>query len=168
MRSVVFAYSDVGYVCLDLLLELGAEVAAVFTHDDAEQLADEMGVYENDPWGQIGYLQSMMFRATRLVVDSGLHHKRWSREQAIRFMVDAIGDQESSVTTEIERYCVWPGQAASYKVGHTTISQIREAAKRKLGPKFDIKSFHDTLLGVGGVPLEVLKQVMDEWVAARA
>ena len=134
----------------------------------AEQLADEMGVYENDPWGQIGYLQSMMFRATRLVVDSGLHHKRWSREQAIRFMVDAIGDQESSVTTEIERYCVWPGQAASYKVGHTTISQIREAAKRKLGPKFDIKSFHDTLLGVGGVPLEVLKQVMDEWVAARA
>jgi len=134
----------------------------------AEQLADEMGVYEGDPWGQIGYLQSLMFRATRLVVDSGLHHKRWSREQAIRFMVDATGDQESSITTEIERYCVWPGQAASYKVGHTSIVALREDAKRRLGPKFDIRSFHDTLLGVGGVPLEVLKQVMNDWVVRQA
>jgi uncharacterized protein (DUF885 family) len=134
----------------------------------AEQLADEMGVYADDPFGQIGYLQSMMFRATRLVVDSGLHHKRWTREQAIRFMVDAIGDQESSVTTEIERYCVWPGQAASYKVGHTTIVQLREDAKRRLGSKFDIKGFHDTLLGVGGVPLEVLRQVMNDWTVSQA
>ena len=133
----------------------------------AEQLADEMGAYEGDPWGQIGYLQSLMFRATRLVVDSGLHHKRWSRERAITFMVDAIGDQESSVTTEIERYCVWPGQAASYKVGHTTIVDIRDGAKRRLGSKFDIRSFHDTLLGVGGVPLEVLRGVMTEWERAQ-
>jgi len=80
------------------------------------ELADEIGAYENDPFGQIGYLQSLMFRAARLVVDSGLHHKRWSREQGIRYMVDTLGDQESSIATEVERYCVWPGQASSYKV----------------------------------------------------
>ncbi len=133
----------------------------------SEQLADEMGVYEGDPWGQIGYLQSLMFRATRLVVDSGLHHRRWTREQAIAFMVEATGDQESAVTTEIERYCVWPGQAASYKVGHTKIAAIRADAMRKLGSRFDIRSFHDTLLGLGGVPLEVLQEVMDDWIRAQ-
>lgn len=133
----------------------------------SEQLADEMGVYDGDPWGQIGYLQSLMFRATRLVVDSGLHHKRWSREQAIAFMVEATGDQESAVTTEIERYCVWPGQAASYKVGHTKIATIRADAMQRLGPRFNIRSFHDALLGVGGVPLEVLQNVMEDWIRAQ-
>ncbi len=133
----------------------------------AEQLADEMGVYADDPWGQIGYLQSLMFRATRLVVDSGLHHKRWSREQAIRYMVDTLGDQESAVTTEVERYAVWPGQASSYKIGHTEWVRMRAAAKAALGDRFDIRGFHDTGLAVGGVPLTVLDGVITDWVASQ-
>ena len=132
----------------------------------AEQLADEIGAYENDPFGQIGYLQSLMFRAARLVVDSGLHHKRWSREQGIRYMVDTLGDQESSIATEVERYCVWPGQASSYKVGHTTWVRLREDAKRRLGDRFDIKGFHDTGLNLGGVPLTVLERTMNAWTPA--
>jgi uncharacterized protein (DUF885 family) len=134
----------------------------------AEQLADEMGVYENDPIGQIGYLQSLMFRATRLVVDSGMHAKRWSREEAIRFMVDALGDAESAVTTEIERYCVWPGQACSYKLGHIKWVELRTNAQRALGDRFDIKAFHDAGMNTGGVPLTVLERVMTEWTAAQA
>ncbi|WEK57204.1 MAG: DUF885 family protein [Candidatus Brevundimonas phytovorans] len=132
----------------------------------AEQLADEIGLYENDPFGQVGYLQSLMFRAARLVVDSGLHHKRWSREQGIRYMVDTLGDQESSVATEVERYCVWPGQASSYKVGHTTWVRLREDAKKRLGGRFDIKGFHDTGLNLGGVPLTVLERTMTAWTPA--
>ncbi|WP_426040469.1 DUF885 domain-containing protein [Brevundimonas sp. TWP2-3-4b1] len=134
----------------------------------AEQLADEIGMYENNPTGKIGYLQSLMFRATRLVVDSGMHAKRWSREQAIRFMVDALGDAESAVTTEIERYCVWPGQACSYKLGHTKWVELRETAKATLGDRFDIKAFHDTGMNTGGVPLTVLERVITEWTAAQA
>lgn len=129
----------------------------------SEQLADEMGVYENDPFGQVGYLQSLMFRAARLVVDSGLHHKRWSREQGIRYMVEALGDKESTIATEVERYCVWPGQASSYKVGHTTWVKLREDAKKRLGARFDIKGFHDTGLDLGGVPLTVLERTMNAW-----
>ena len=132
----------------------------------AEQLADEIGAYENDPFGQIGYLQSLMFRAARLVADSGLHHKRWSREQGIRYMVDTLGDQESSIATEIERYCDWPGQASSYKVGHTTWVRLREDAKRRLGARFDIKGFHDTGLNLGGVPLTVLERTINAWTPA--
>ena len=133
----------------------------------SEQLADEMGVYENNPLGRVGYLQSFMFRAARLVVDTGLHHKRWSREQAIRYMADALGDQESSVTTEVERYAVWPGQATSYKVGQTRWVQLRENARRRLGANFDIRSFHDTALAAGAMPLDVLARVVDDWVTER-
>jgi uncharacterized protein (DUF885 family) len=133
----------------------------------SEQLADEMGVYENDPFGRVGYLQSFMFRAARLVVDTGLHHKRWSREQGIAYMVETLGDQESSVATEVERYAVWPGQATSYKVGQTRWLQLRENARRRLGPAFDIRSFHDTTLAAGAMPLDVLARVVDDWVAER-
>jgi len=133
----------------------------------SEQLADEIGMYENDPWGRIGCIQSLMFRAARLVVDSGLHHKRWSREQGIRYMVETLGDQESSIATEVERYAVWPGQASSYKVGHTTWVRLREEAKATLGDRFDIKGFHDTGLDAGGVPLTVLERVIGDWVASR-
>ena len=129
----------------------------------AEQLADEMGMYEGDPWGQLGYLQSLMFRAARLVADSGLHHKRWTREQTVKYMVDALGDQESSLTTEVERYCVWPGQACSYKLGHIVWERSRDSAKATLGAKFDIKGFHDTALAAGAVPLSVLEQLMADW-----
>jgi len=133
----------------------------------SEQLADEMGVYDNDAWGRLGFLQSQLFRAVRLVVDSGLHHKKWSREQAIRYMVDTLGDQETSVTTEVERYCVWPGQASSYKIGHAMWVSLRETAKTQLGPKFDLKAFHDVALSSGGMPLDVLRTVVGEWVVAR-
>ncbi len=133
----------------------------------AEQLADEAGVYENDPFGKVGYLQSYMFRAARLVVDTGLHHKRWSREQGIRYMVDALGDQESSIATEVERYSVWPGQATSYKVGQTRWLQLRENARRRLGPAFDIKGFHDVALAAGAMPLDVLGRVIEDWVVER-
>lgn len=134
----------------------------------SEQLADEMGVYENDPWGRLGYLQSLMFRATRLVVDSGLHAKGWSREQGIRYMVDTLGDEESNITTEVERYCVWPGQASSYKVGHAKWLAVRAKAKAALGSKFDIRQFHDAALLAGGMPLQVLENRIDAWVKTQA
>ncbi|MES2441322.1 MAG: DUF885 family protein [Pseudomonadota bacterium] len=129
----------------------------------AEQLADEMGVYAGNPWGQLGYLQSLMFRAARLVTDSGLHHKRWSREQGVRYMVETLGDSESSLTTEVERYCVWPGQACSYKLGHTVWERARARAKTLLGARFDIKGFHDTALAAGAVPLDVLERLSEDW-----
>ena len=134
----------------------------------AEQLIDETGFYKDDPFGRVGYLQSLLFRAVRLVVDSGLHHKRWSREQAIRYMVDTLGDQESSVTTEVERYCVWPGQASSYKVGHAKWVEVRDKAKARLGAKFDIRQFHDAGLLSGAMPLEVLERRIDNWAATQA
>ncbi|KQP43857.1 MAG: DUF885 family protein [Brevundimonas sp.] len=134
----------------------------------AEQLADELGAYENDPVGQIGYLQSLMFRAARLVVDTGIHSKGWSREQGIRYMMEAYGDQEGAATSEVERYCGWPGQACAYKVGHNEWVRLREKAKTILGPKFDIKGFHDTALAAGGVPLSVLERIVDGWVATQA
>ncbi|VDC49475.1 DUF885 domain-containing protein [Brevundimonas mediterranea] len=134
----------------------------------SEQLADEMGVYADDRFGELGYLQSLLFRASRLVADTGLHHKRWSREQAIRYMVDTGGDEESAIATEIDRYCVWPGQACSYKVGHAEWVRLREKAKSSLGDRFDIKGFHDTALATGGVPLSVLERIVDSWVATHA
>jgi uncharacterized protein (DUF885 family) len=133
----------------------------------AEQLADELGIYANNPLGRLGYLQSATFRASRLVCDTGIHHMRWTREQAIRSMVEATGDQESSVTTEIERYCVWPGQACSYMVGRQAINRMRDGARQRLGARFDMKGFHDTMLANGAVPLSVLDQIVTEWVAAQ-
>jgi len=134
----------------------------------AEQLADELGAYENDPVGQIGYLQSLMFRAARLVVDTGIHSKGWSREEGVRYMMEAYGDQEGAATSEVERYCGWPGQACAYKVGRNEWVRLREKAKTTLGPRFDIKGFHDTALAAGGVPLSVLERIVDGWVATQA
>jgi len=125
----------------------------------AEQLADEMGLYANDPFGKVGYLHDALFRAVRLVVDTGMHHKRWTREQAIAYMVKYTGDAESADATEIERYCVWPGQALGYMVGKLTWLKIRAASQAKLGNAFSIKRFHDTGLLCGAVPLSVLEQV---------
>ena len=134
----------------------------------AEQLADELGAYEHDPLGQIGYLQSLMFRSARLVVDTGIHSKGWSRQQGIRYMMEASGDQAGAATSEVERYCGWPGQACAYKVGHNEWVRLREKAKTALGPRFDIKGFHDTALAAGGVPLSVLERIVDGWVATQA
>ncbi len=132
-----------------------------------EMLADEMGCYKDNPLGRLGYLQSAAFRAARLVVDTGIHTERWSREKAIDFMVEATGDQRSSMTTEVERYAVWPGQACSYMVGRETIRKAREDAKAALGDKFDIKAFHDVVLRSGAMPLGVLSSTVKAWAAAQ-
>jgi uncharacterized protein (DUF885 family) len=134
----------------------------------AEQLAMEMGVYQDDPLGEIGYLQSSLFRAARLVVDTGLHAKRWSREQAIATMSGIDGEPHSSTATEIERYCVWPGQACSYMVGKLTWLRLREKARATLGAGFDIRQFHDAGLLSGNMPLTALEGVMDGYIAHRA
>lgn len=132
----------------------------------AENLAVEMGMYANDPLGHIGMLHDAMFRAVRLVVDSGMHNKHWSREQALKYYIDNIGDAEASAITEIERYSVWPGQASSYMVGKITWLRARERARKALGKKFDIRKFHDAGLLAGGTPLTVLDQVIDNYIAS--
>lgn len=132
----------------------------------AERVADELGVYADNPWGKIGYLQSYLFRAVRLVVDSGMHHMRWSREQAIRYMMDNAAEPEGSAVREIERYVVWPGQACAYKIGQTVIANLRTEAERRMGSRFDIKAFHDVVLLGGAMPLTVLEQRVRAWEGA--
>ncbi len=124
-----------------------------------EQLADEMGMYDGDPLGQVGYLQSLLFRATRLVVDSGMHAKRWSREQATDYFIATTGIARGRSQGEIDRYTVWPGQACSYKIGHTVWVELRDEAKAKAGDKWDPRQFHD-VLRKGAMPLDVLKRVV--------
>lgn len=134
----------------------------------AEQLADEMGVYRDDPLGRLGYLASFLFRAARLVVDSGLHHKRWSRQKAIRYMIDTLGEADSIAVAEVERYCVQPGQACSYMLGHEVWDRSRTEAKRVLGAGFDLKGFHDAGLLAGSVPLDVLEMHLKDWSTAQS
>ncbi|WP_411288793.1 DUF885 domain-containing protein [Phenylobacterium sp.] len=134
----------------------------------AEQLADEMGAYEGDPLGRAGYLQSLLFRAARLVTDTGIHAKRWTRPQATQYMVDTIGNAPSRAQREVERYFTSPGQANSYKVGHTVWVKVREDAKKKLGPKFDLKAYHDAALLSGSMPLTVLERHIADWAASQA
>lgn len=131
----------------------------------SEELAREMGVYADNPLGEIGYIQSSLFRSARLVVDTGIHAKRWSREKAIETMSSIDGSPKSAATTEIERYCVWPGQACSYMVGKLEWLRLRAKAKTALGPSFDIRKFHDAALLSGAMPLTVLESVVDQYVA---
>lgn len=131
----------------------------------AEQLADEYGYYTDDPFGQLGYLQAQKFRAARLVVDTGLHAKRWGREQAIDWMTAATGRARGAVTSEVDRYSVAPGQACGYKVGHNEIIRLRAKAKAALGKRFDIASYNDAVVKSGGVPLTVLAHVVDNYIA---
>ncbi|MDX2233942.1 MAG: DUF885 family protein [Hyphomonadaceae bacterium] len=133
----------------------------------AEQLADEMGVYKDRPVDRLGYLQSMAFRAARLVVDTGLHHKKWTREQAIDYMVSVTGDQRSSIQTEVERYIVWPGQACAYMVGRQTINRLRDRARTELAGDYDQRAFHDKILLDGGTPLSVLESNIGAWIAEK-
>jgi uncharacterized protein (DUF885 family) len=130
----------------------------------AEQLADELGAYDTDHVGRLGYLQSLAFRACRLVVDTGLHAKRWTREQGVRFFVDVNGSNPEEVASEVDRYCSWPGQACGYKVGHSEINRQRDKAKAALGSKFDLKAFDDTVVLGGNVPLDVLAKNVDEYL----
>lgn len=133
----------------------------------AEQLAAEMGMYKDDPVGDLGRLQSELFRAARLVVDSGLHAKQWTREQAIDYMVAATGETRASVTREVERYAVWPGQACSYKLGMLRIGALRKEAEAALGADFDIREFHDQVLLTGSMPMPVLENKIRAWIAAK-
>ncbi|QSX30168.1 DUF885 domain-containing protein [Shewanella cyperi] len=130
----------------------------------AERLASEMGIYEGDPIDDIGRLQSELHRAVRLVVDTGMHAKGWSREQAIDYAVATEGIHISEATGEIERYCVWPGQALGYKLGELKIIELREKARKVLGGSFDIRVFHDRLLENGALPLPLLEQKIDAWL----
>lgn len=131
----------------------------------AEQLADEIGMYAGFPLGRLGLLQSFLYRAVRIVVDTGMHWKDWSREQAAGYMADTVGLARVAVENEIDRYCVWPAQACGYKIGHLEFVRLREVARAKLGPRFDLRSFHDAVLQGGAVPLEVLAQVVDDWAS---
>jgi len=130
----------------------------------AEQLADELGAYKDDPVGRVGYLQSIAFRACRLVVDTGIHAKRWTRDQAVKFFVDVNGSNPLEVASEVDRYCSWPGQACGYEVGHSEINRQREKAKQALGSKFDLKAFNDTVVLGGNVPLDVLAKNVEEYL----
>jgi len=130
----------------------------------AEQLADELGAYSSDPVGRVGYLQSIAFRACRLVVDTGIHAKRWTREQAVQFFVDVNGSNPLEVASEVDRYCSWPGQACGYKVGHSEINRQREDAEKALGSRFDLKAFNDTVVLGGNVPLDVLAKNVEEYI----
>ena len=133
----------------------------------AEQLADEIGMYRGFPAGRIGMLQSFLYRAARIVVDTGLHAKGWSRDQAIRYFAENVGLNPIAAESEIDRYIVWPGQAASYKLGHNEFVRLREQARARLGGRFDLKSFHDAVLLNGDMPLEVLGTVVAEWTERR-
>jgi uncharacterized protein (DUF885 family) len=129
----------------------------------AEQLVDELGLYADDPFSQIGYLQALQFRACRLVVDTGLHSMRWTREQAVMFLVGQTGKGVDAMTSETDRYCVAPGQACGYKTGHNEILRLRGTARAALGGKFDLAAFNDVLLRTGGVPLSVLPAAVDAY-----
>ncbi len=131
----------------------------------AEQLADELGVYDASPVGRLGYMQSLAFRACRLVVDTGLHAKRWTREEANIWFVRNNGSNPEEVRGEVDRYCAWPGQACGYKVGHTAINRLREKAKGALGEKFDYRQFNDAIVLGGAVPMTVLEQIVDDYVS---
>jgi uncharacterized protein (DUF885 family) len=123
-----------------------------------------MGMYEDYPLGNLGRLQAEMFRAVRLVVDTGMHSKRWSRERAIDYMLNKTGMTEAEVTREIERYVVWPGQATAYKVGQIYMLRLRSMAEEELGDQFDIREFHEMILMNGAMPLEILEESVRSWI----
>jgi uncharacterized protein (DUF885 family) len=130
----------------------------------SEQLAWELGFYKNDPFGNLGRLQAEMFRAVRLVVDTGIHYKKWTREEAIDYMILNTGMTTTEVSTEIERYIVMPGQACAYKIGMLKILELRENAKKKLGSQFDLKEFHNVVLKNGAVPLDILEEIVGNYI----
>ncbi|MBS0658768.1 MAG: DUF885 domain-containing protein [Verrucomicrobia bacterium] len=133
----------------------------------SESLGNEMGLYE-DPYDKFGELTYDMWRAVRLVVDTGMHHLKWSRQQAIDFFMANAAKTEQDIVNEIDRYIAWPGQALAYKIGQIKIKELRAKATKALGPKFDLRAWHDHLLACGAVPLSVLEKRMDAWIAAQS
>jgi uncharacterized protein (DUF885 family) len=134
----------------------------------AEQLAAELGMYDAFPEGMLGFHQSFLYRAARIVIDTGIHAQGWSREQAISYMIETVGLAPGAAESECERYCVWPGQACGYKIGQIEMDRMRTQARAQLGDRFDIKGFHSTVLDGGAMPLDVLQRVIDQWVASRS
>ena len=132
----------------------------------AESLAREMGGFE-DPYSDFGRLSSEIWRAIRLVVDTGLHARRWSQERAVQYFLDNSPVSEGQVRAEVERYLVMPGQATAYKIGMLKIQELRARAESRLGDAFDIRAFHDTVLGGGALPLSVLEARVEDWIAAQ-
>lgn len=133
----------------------------------AEQIADELGMYEGDPLGRLGYLKMRLFRANRCIIDTGLHAFGWTKERAIRQFIDDQGETPGFATREVERYCVNPGQACSYLLGYKSFVDLREGAKTMLGARFDIREWHDAVLGIGRVPLEILEARGRAWAVAQ-
>lgn len=133
----------------------------------AERLAKEYGFYKNDPYGDLGRLQAEIFRAVRLVVDAGIHYKKWTREQAIDYMIKNTGMPKGEVVAEIERYIVDPGQACAYKIGQLKILELRTQAKKALGQKFDIREFHNVILKNGAVPLSILEKLVNKYIKSK-
>lgn len=132
----------------------------------AESLGKDLGVY-TDPYDYFGYLQNELWRAIRLVTDTGLHSKGWTREQVIKYMLDNSAESETQSTAEAERYIAWPGQALAYKIGELKIQELRRKAEKELGPKFDVREFHAEVLKDGSVALDVLQQKIDRWIASK-
>lgn len=133
----------------------------------AERLGYDMGLYD-DPYDRMGQLAYDMWRAVRLVVDTGMHSKAWSRDRAIAFFMDNSPKTRQDVVNEIDRYIGWPGQALAYKIGQLKISELREKATKQLGPKFDLREFNDAVLGTGSMPLQALEAHIDAWMSQRA
>lgn len=132
----------------------------------AEKLAREIGFYKDDPYGELGYLDSELFRAVRLVVDTGIHYKKWTREQAIEYMEQHTASAHESIVSEIERYIVMPGQACAYKMGEIKMVELRDKARKALGDKFDLRRFHDVVLKNGAMPLNILERVVEEYITS--
>ncbi len=132
----------------------------------AESLGDEMGFY-TDPYSRFGYLSAQMWRAVRLVVDTGIHSMGWSRDQALQYFEENTGQPEQNVVSEVDRYIVWPGQALGYMIGRLKIQELRTSAERQLGDRFDIREFHDAVLSQGALPLDIFETRMNDWIVAQ-
>src|SRR5690606_39134361 len=131
-----------------------------------EQLGDELGAYDDFPAGRLGYLQNQAWRAARLVIDTGLHAKGWSRERAIAWFRREIGLSPSETANEVDRYCSWPGQACGYKLGHSEMVRQRSRAQQALGAAYDLRQFNDAVVKGGNAPLDVLARNVERYIAS--